>query len=84
MVGLIFNLVVHDLLLLSWFPMDKDILYTKVNLSIRAILGAYLGKGTYWQFFTSSNMTLNVVHVFTNLIAEKLPFQMLQNILKYT
>ena len=38
MVGLIFMLVVRDLLLLSRFSMDKDILYTKLKLSIRAIL----------------------------------------------
>ena len=37
MVGLIFKLVVRDLLLLSCFFMDKDILYTKLKLSIRAI-----------------------------------------------
>ena len=39
MVGLIFLLVVRDLLLLSRFSMDKDILYTKlsIKLSIRAI-----------------------------------------------
>ena len=37
MVGLIFMLVVRDLLLLSRFVMDKDILYTKLKLSIRAI-----------------------------------------------
>ena len=36
MVGLIFNLVVPDLLSLSCFSMDKDILYTKLKLSIRA------------------------------------------------
>ena len=36
MVGLIFILVVPDLLLLSCFSMDKDILYTKLKLSIRA------------------------------------------------
>ena len=34
MVGLIFMLVVRDLLLLSRFSMDKDILYTKLKLSI--------------------------------------------------
>ena len=37
MVGLIFMLVVRDLLLLSRFSMDKNILYTKLKLSIRAI-----------------------------------------------
>ena len=37
MVALIFKLVVRDLLLLSRFPMEKDILYTKLKLSIRAI-----------------------------------------------
>ena len=37
MVGLIFILVVRDLLLLSRFSMDKDIIYTKIKLSIRAI-----------------------------------------------
>ena len=37
MVGLIFILVVRDLLLLSRFSMDKDILYTKLKLNIRAI-----------------------------------------------
>ena len=37
MVGLIFKSVVRDLLLLSRFSMDKDILYTKLKLSIRAI-----------------------------------------------
>ena len=35
MVGLIFKLVVPDWLLLSRFSMDKDILYTKLKLSIR-------------------------------------------------
>ena len=35
--ALIFKLVVRDLLLLSHFPMDKDILYIKLKLSIRAI-----------------------------------------------
>ena len=37
MVGLIFMLVVRDLLLLSRFFMDEDILHTKLKLSIRAI-----------------------------------------------
>ena len=37
MVGLISMLVVHDLLLLSCFPMDINILYTKLKLSIRPI-----------------------------------------------
>ena len=37
MVGLIFMLVVRDLLLLSRFSMDIDILYTKLKLSIRVI-----------------------------------------------
>ena len=37
MVGLIFRLVVRDLPLLSHFSMDKDILYTKLKLNIRAI-----------------------------------------------
>ena len=37
MVGSIFKLVVRDLLLLSHFSMYKDILYTKLKLSIRAI-----------------------------------------------
>ena len=37
MVGLIFMSVVRDLLLLSCFSMDRDILYTKLKLSIRAI-----------------------------------------------
>ena len=37
MVALIFKLVVRDLSLLSDFPMDKDILYTKLKLSFRAI-----------------------------------------------
>ena len=36
MVGLIFMLVVRDLLLLICFSMDEDILYTKSKLSIRA------------------------------------------------
>ena len=36
MVGLIFMLVVRDLLLLSCFSMDKDMLYTKLKLGIRA------------------------------------------------
>ena len=36
-VGLIFILVVRDLLLLSRFSMDKDILYTKLKLNVRAI-----------------------------------------------
>ena len=38
MVGLIFVLVARDLLLVSHFPMDRGILYTKLKLSIRAIL----------------------------------------------
>ena len=37
MVGLILKLVVCDLLLLSRFSMDKDILYNKLKLSIRGI-----------------------------------------------
>ena len=37
MVGLSFKLVVRDLLLLSHLSMDKDILYTNLKLSIRAI-----------------------------------------------
>ena len=37
MVGLIFKSVVRDLLLLSCFSMDKNILYTKLKLNIRAI-----------------------------------------------
>ena len=37
MAGLIFKSVVSDLLILSHFSMDKDILYTKLELSIRAI-----------------------------------------------
>ena len=32
-----FKLVVRDLLLLSSFSIEKDILYTKLKLSIRAI-----------------------------------------------
>ena len=37
MVGLIFKLVVRDLLLLNRFSIDKGILYTKLKLSIMAI-----------------------------------------------
>ena len=37
MVGLIFMLVVRDLLFLSRFSKNKDLLYTKLKLSIRAI-----------------------------------------------
>ena len=37
MVGLILKLVVRDLLFLSCFSMDKDILYSKLKLSIRGI-----------------------------------------------
>ena len=37
MVGLIFKLFVRDLLLLSCFFMDKDILYIKLKLGIRAM-----------------------------------------------
>ena len=37
MVGLIYMLVVRDLIFLSCFSMDKDILYTKLKLNIRAI-----------------------------------------------
>ena len=37
MVGLKFKSVVRDLVLLSRFSMDKDMLYTKLKLSIRAI-----------------------------------------------
>ena len=41
MVGLIFMLVVHDLILLSHFSMDKYILYAKLKLSIRDFLKFY-------------------------------------------
>ena len=37
MVGLKFKSVVRDLLLLSRFSMNKDMLYTKLKLGIRAI-----------------------------------------------
>ena len=37
MVGLKFKSVVRDLLLLSHFSMDKDMLYTKLKLGFRAI-----------------------------------------------
>ena len=62
MVGLIFKLVVRNLLLLSRFPMDKDILYTKLKLSTRAIIFSCSYK------FTANNCERNSKLIFFSFI----------------